>query len=215
MGEHNLAKIPESITYRGNLNPFSVIQRVNHSFLHKNLYRRYGEDAGANCNMINWKTGILEKELEGPLLWGGGILTVGKGFDGEIKISKLVAGETESAKGEDGKAFWTASPTIIPHLNKTITAFQAFKDGSARTTQKLAEIEKIEKQIELCLSNETMEEGLAQSCFKTAVKLNAELHAENALLARYHNEKGSLPSEDSLILHQSVVNVCFFFTALL
>ncbi|CCD14454.1 unnamed protein product [Trypanosoma congolense IL3000] len=185
--------------------------------------KRFGGDSNANCNLIKGKGGLIpgeETALYGPLWWGGGVLTIGKSFTGSLSGKEnFFAGEiTNTTSDLSGtKAFWTEKPSEkIPHLQKTLTAFQYFKDAAARITQKFTEIEKIEKQIEPCLSNETMEEGPTQSCFKSAVKLNAELQAANALLARYHKEKGPLSSGSALILHQSVVNVLYlFFAALL
>nr|CCD21845.1 Transferrin receptor-like protein [Trypanosoma congolense IL3000] len=214
MGENNLAKIPERIADPNEPNLTAIITKVTHSAMASYFHQKYSGDDGANCNLINGKSGILGGGLKDKLWWGGGILTIGKSFDGKMEKTKFTAGEIADAfKDREGsKAFWTEKPSEkIPHLQKTLAAFQDFKDTVSRITQKFAKIEKIEKQIELCLSNETMEEGHTQSCFKNAVKLNAELQAANALLARYHKEKGPLPSGSASILHQSVVNVWFFF----
>ncbi|CCD17522.1 unnamed protein product [Trypanosoma congolense IL3000] len=131
-----------------------------------------------------------------------------------MERSKFKHGESANAKKNDSKAFWTETPCAkIQHLNKTLAAFYAFKDAAAKITQKFSEIEKIEKQIEICLSNETMEKGPTQSCYKNALKLNAELQAANALLVLYHKEKEPLPSGSTLILHQSVVKVWYLFVS--
>ncbi|CCD17256.1 unnamed protein product [Trypanosoma congolense IL3000] len=220
IGETNLAKIPESMTNEKELNLTAALTSVNHSAVEAYFNRIYGEDIHADCNLIKGTAGgiIGSVNLEKPLWWGGGVLTIGKDFPGEIKREKFISGGIENAStGSDGdKAFWTENPSEkVPHLQKSLAAFQAFNDAAARITQKFAEIEKIEKQIEFCLSNETMEEGPTQSCFKSAVKLNAELQAANALLARYYEEKGPLPPEGALILHQSVANVLYLLFAFL
>ncbi|CCD12005.1 unnamed protein product [Trypanosoma congolense IL3000] len=219
MGENNLAKIPESMTNEKELDLTAALENVKHSAVETYFSRIHWLDIHADCNLIKGKKeGILDGALNGPLWWGGGILTIGKGFNGEIKSSQFIAGEiANDSKGSnsDNKAFWIKSPHTIPHLKKTLAAFQAFKDAAARITRKFSEIEKIEKRIETCLSNETMEDGHTQSCLKSAVKLNAELQVANALLARYHKEKGPLPSGSALILHQSVVNVWYLFAFLL
>ncbi|CCD13677.1 unnamed protein product [Trypanosoma congolense IL3000] len=215
IGEANLAKIPESTTH--NYEPYltAIMKDVKHSSLASYFNRKYGGDGESDCNMINGSGGILNSALHDKLWWGGGVLTIGKGFTGFLSGKEnFIAGEIKDAK-EANKAFWTASPTTVPHLNKTLTAFQDFKDAAATITQKFTEIENIEKQIEPCLSNETMEEGHTQSCFKSSVKLNAELQAANALLARYHKEKGPLPSGSALIPHQRLVNVWYLFASLL
>ncbi|CCD12012.1 Transferrin receptor-like, ESAG6-like [Trypanosoma congolense IL3000] len=216
IGETNLAKIPESTTSRNEPNLASEIKNITHSSLSKHWYR-YALDSGAECNLIKGaSSGILGVNLNGPLWWGGVILTIGKSFSGQIEKTAFNAGEIANAtKGsESNKSFWTASPsTAIPHLNKTLAAIQDFKDAEAIITRKFSEIEKIEKQIETCLSNETMEEGHTQSCFKNAVKINAELQAANALLERYHKEKGPPFSRSALIHHQSVVNVWYLILA--
>ncbi|CCD14384.1 Transferrin receptor-like, ESAG6-like [Trypanosoma congolense IL3000] len=210
VGESNMATIPQHPSERGDTNLEAVIHRVNHSIMSAYFRRRYGEDAHADCNLIKGTDGgILVGKISEKLWWGGGILTIGSGFDGNI--SKL-KGAKDKDSGE--KTFWTASPHTIPHLKKTLAALQAFKDAAALISQKFSEIEKIEKQIEPCLSNETTEERPTQSCFKNAVKLNAELQAANALLARYHKEKGPLPSGSTLTLHQSVVQFLYLIAFL-
>ncbi|CCD11677.1 unnamed protein product [Trypanosoma congolense IL3000] len=216
MGENNLARIPENAPHKEEPNLIDAIKNINHSAI-TGYVKRYDGDENAGCNLISGKAGIIGSELEDGFWWGGGILTIGKGFEGELKGEKFGPGEIGNAIGgeESSKAFWTGSPSTIQHLNKTLAAFQAFKDATSRITQKFSKIEKIEKQIEPCLSNETMEEGPTQSCFRSAVKLNAELQAANALLARYHKEKGPLPSGSSLILHQRVVNFWLPFAFLL
>ncbi|CCD15306.1 Transferrin receptor-like, ESAG6-like [Trypanosoma congolense IL3000] len=211
--ESSLARISESLAVTTDLNLATAIEKVKHSAVEGYFKRVDWDDLNADCNLINGKTGILSGVLNDKLWWGGGILTIGKCFDGEIKVSQFGPGEVADTK--DSTANWTASPHTIPHLRKTLAAFQAFKDAAARISQKFSEIENIEKQIEPCLSNETMEERPTQSCFQNAIKLNVELQAANALLSRYHKEKGPLPSGSTLILHQSVVTVWFSFAFLL
>ncbi|CCD12980.1 Transferrin receptor-like, ESAG6-like [Trypanosoma congolense IL3000] len=218
MGEANLAKIPESTASRDEPNLAYVIKNITHSSLSAH-WHRYALDSDAECNLIKGSSGgILSGELHDKLWWGGGILTIGKGFTGEMEKTAFSAGEITNASKDSGsnKAFWTERPSAkIPHLQKTLAAFQAFKDAAATITQKFTEIQKIGKKIEHCLSNETMEEGPTQSCLKSAVKLNAELQVANALLARYHKEKGPLPSGSVLKMHQSVVNVWYVFASML
>ncbi|CCD16587.1 unnamed protein product [Trypanosoma congolense IL3000] len=212
--EANLGKIPEITTDDNGPDLVAVIKKLNHSSVALYMKRVSMIDAHADCNLIKGTGGgILSGALNDKLWWGGGILTIGKCFDGEIKVSQFGPGEVADTK--HSTANWTASPHTIPHLRKTLTAFQDFKEAAAKITKKISEIEKIEKKIEPCLSNETMEEGPTQSCFRNAIKLNSELQAVNALLARYQKEKGPLPSGSTLILHQSLLNVCFYFAFLL
>ncbi|CCD13085.1 unnamed protein product [Trypanosoma congolense IL3000] len=204
IGEANIGKIPESMTNIKELNLTAALRNVNHSAVGSYFNRIHWIDLHAGCNLVKGASGGIlgNVNLESPLWWGGGILTIGKNFDGNLSKVK----DTKDIESDDNGATWTASPTTIPHLQKSLDAFQDFKDTAARITKKISEIEKIEKQIEPCLSNETTEEGPTQSCFKNAVRLNAELQAANALLARYHKEKGPLPSGSTLILNQSVVS---------
>ncbi|CCD15050.1 Transferrin receptor-like, ESAG6-like [Trypanosoma congolense IL3000] len=217
MSEANLAKIPESMTDLSEPNLTAVIENINHSSMATHINRKYVIDAEAGCNLIKGSGGILRAALYNKLWWGGGILTIGKDFDGSLGVKdKFGPGEITSAKDSDSsKAFWTASPHTIPHLKKTLDAFQDFKNAATIIAEKISDIEKIEKQIELCLSNETMEEGSTQSCFKNAVKLNAELQAANALLARYHKEKGPLPSGSPRTHAQCVFTFCYLIAFLL
>ncbi|CCD16711.1 Transferrin receptor-like, ESAG6-like [Trypanosoma congolense IL3000] len=211
--EGNLAKIPESVPDKSEINLTAALRIVNHSILEAHFRRIYWDDIHAGCNLVNGKDGILSGTLNDKLWWGGGILTIGKSFDGDL--SKVKSSKDKESNNGDSAATWTSSPHNVPHLQKTLATFQDFKDAASIITQKFSEIEKIEKQIEPCLSNETTEQGPTQSCFQSAVKLNAELQAANALLARYHKEKGPLPSGSTLILHQSLFNVCFYFAFLL
>ncbi|CCD16825.1 Transferrin receptor-like, ESAG6-like [Trypanosoma congolense IL3000] len=217
MGEANLAKIPESMTDLREPNLTAVIENINHSSVAEYVRRKYVIDSEAGCNLIKGTAEGIVGGLSGPLWWGGGILTIGKAFDGDLKTNgrKFDAGEITRDKSSEDKALWTASPTTVPHLKKALAAFQDFKDATARIAQKFTEIGRIEKQIKPCLSNETMDEVHTQSCFKSAVKLNAELQAANALLARYYKEKGPLPSGSGLILRQSVFDVWYLIAALL
>ncbi|CCD13994.1 Transferrin receptor-like, ESAG6-like [Trypanosoma congolense IL3000] len=217
MGEANLAKIPETMTDLSEPNLTAVIENINHSSVAEHINRKYVIDAKAGCNLIKGGAEGIVGGINGPLWWGGGIFTIGKGFDGSLGVKdKFGPGEITNAKGSDSnKAFWTASPHTIPHLKKTLAAFQAFKDAAATITQKFSEIEKIEKKIEPCLSNETMEDRPTQSCFKNAVKLNAELQAANALLARYHKEKGPLPSGSPSPHAQGVMHLLHLISFLL
>ncbi|CCD12392.1 unnamed protein product [Trypanosoma congolense IL3000] len=212
MGENNLARIPESTPHKEEPNLTGAIKNVNHSAM-VGYVKRYDGDDHANCNLINGGSGFLGGALHDRLWWGGGILTIGKSFEGELKKDSFVAGGIQDSK--DNKALWTASPHTIPHLKKTLAAFEAFKDAAALIAQKITEIEKIEKKIEPCLSNETMEDRPTQSCFKNAVKLNAELQAANALLARYHKEKGPLPSGSPSPHAQGVMHFLYLIAFLL
>ncbi|CCD16405.1 Transferrin receptor-like, ESAG6-like [Trypanosoma congolense IL3000] len=218
IGEANLAKIPESTANKEEPNLTGVIENVNHSAVEAHFRKIHWEDIHADCNLIKGSsTGIVGSvNLGNPLWWGGGILTLGNNFNGVLERTKFNAGDiADASKGRETRALWTASPHTIPHIKKTLAAFQAFKDSAEKITQKFNEIDNIEKQIEPCLSNETMEQGPTQSCFQNAVNLNAELQAANALLARYHKEKGPLPSGSALILHPSVVKVWCLIAALL
>ncbi|CCD12902.1 Transferrin receptor-like, ESAG6-like [Trypanosoma congolense IL3000] len=216
IGEANLAKIPETAAHKEEPHLRAAINNVNHSACARYFNRIHGEDIHAGCNLINATSGFLGSALQDKLWWGGGILTIGKGFSGKMNRTTFIAGEATDAPGDNSKAFWTERPSEkIPHLQKTLAAFQVFKDATTKITQKFTEIEKIEKQIEPCLSNETMEEGPTQSCFKNAVNLNAELQAANALLARYHKEKGPLPSGSHRTHARCVFTFCYLIAFLL
>ncbi|CCD15510.1 Transferrin receptor-like, ESAG6-like [Trypanosoma congolense IL3000] len=214
--EHNLAKIPESTTGTGEPNLASVIENITHSALSGNWYR-YSRDSAAECNLIKGACGgtLKDTQLQNPIWWGGGILTIGNNFNGVLERAKFDAGEIVNASIDSAKAFWTSSPHTIPHLKKTLAAFQDFKDSAAKITQKFMEIDNIEKQIEPCLSNETMEEHTPHKpCFQNAVKLNAELQAANALLARYHKEKGPLPSGSHRTHARYLFTFCYLIATL-
>ncbi|CCD16370.1 unnamed protein product, partial [Trypanosoma congolense IL3000] len=123
IGETNLAKIPESTVDRGEPNLASVIKNITHSALYGHWYR-YAMDSAAGCNLIKGACdGILKSvNLEKPLWWGGGILTLGKNFSGQMGRDEFGPGEIANTK--DITANWTASPHTIPHLQRTLDAFQ-------------------------------------------------------------------------------------------
>ncbi|CCD12589.1 unnamed protein product [Trypanosoma congolense IL3000] len=78
MGENNLAKIPESVPEKNELDFRTAIEAINHSTFSAHLMVKYGDDNHAGCNLINGKSGILSVALQDRLWWGGGILTIGK-----------------------------------------------------------------------------------------------------------------------------------------
>ncbi|CCD15520.1 unnamed protein product [Trypanosoma congolense IL3000] len=115
IGEHNLAKIPERMP---NKEPdlTTALENVNHSAVEAYFRRIYWVDIHACCNLINGKKGITSSGLQDKLWWGGGILTIGKGFEGELKGEKFGPGEIADAR--DSATTWTGFPHTIPHLQK-------------------------------------------------------------------------------------------------
>ncbi|CCD16148.1 Transferrin receptor-like, ESAG6-like [Trypanosoma congolense IL3000] len=110
----------------------------------------------ANCSLIKGsKNGVLENvDLEKSLWWGGGILTISKGFEGIINESSFGPGEISSAQiqGGSSKAYWTADPAKqIVHLKDSLEAIKAFKDAKENIQTK---IEGIEQQIQFCLGEQ-------------------------------------------------------------
>ncbi|CCD15144.1 Transferrin receptor-like, ESAG6-like [Trypanosoma congolense IL3000] len=211
MSETNMAKIPETTSYGGELDLSAAIENINYNTAAAYVKKGGAIDVSANCNLIKGSgDGILgSTSLEKPLWWGGGILTIGKDFDGDFMTdgSKFIAGEIESSSTDSSKAFWTESPHTIPHLKNTLAAFQSFKSSAERISRKLTEIAEIEKQIETCLSHGKVEDVHAQTCFKNIMKLNAELHDTNTLLERYRKEKGALPSGSTFIMRQETIGI--------
>ncbi|CCD16147.1 unnamed protein product [Trypanosoma congolense IL3000] len=212
MSETNMAKIPETTSYGGELDLSAAIENINYNTAAVYVKKGGAIDVSANCNLIKGSgDGILgNTNLTAPVWWGGGILTVGKDFDGDFRTdsTKFIAGEIESSrKGYQDKALWTESPHTIPHLKNTLAAFQSFKGTADRISRKLTEIAEIEKQIETCLSHGKVEDVHAQTCFKNIMKLNAELHDTNTLLERYRKEKGALPSGSTFIVRQESMGI--------
>ncbi|CCD13227.1 unnamed protein product [Trypanosoma congolense IL3000] len=126
IGEANLAKIPESTMHNNEPYLTAIMEDVKHSSLASYFNRKYGGDGDSDCNLINGSGGILSSALHDNLWWGGGILTIGKGFTGFLSGKEnFIAGEIKDAK-EANKAFWTALPTsLAPEQNANrIPSFQ-------------------------------------------------------------------------------------------
>ncbi|CCD11999.1 Transferrin receptor-like, ESAG6-like [Trypanosoma congolense IL3000] len=187
-------------------NLFSRIESIKYSFLSSH----FTAGSGGGCNLVKGASGgILGKtDLEKSLWWGGGILTIGKAFDGVLNRENFTAGEIRNAENGGSKAFWTADPaTQIVHLKNTSDAFKAFKAVKEKIQEK---VKSIEDKMEGCLTGQepgqnktepnateptttTEETTTSPTCFDNVAKIAADLKEKRALLARYQKVKGWIP----------------------
>ncbi|CCD14814.1 unnamed protein product [Trypanosoma congolense IL3000] len=136
-GEESLVDIGENAGGK-EPNLGTAIEGIKHTSLKDN----FGGGSSAGCNLIKGNTGgILGKTyLEKSLWWGGGVLTIGKKFEGVLSTSSLIAGEIVNAT--DDKATWTADPAQhIVHLKNSSDAFKAFKAVQEKIKEKVESIE--------------------------------------------------------------------------
>ncbi|CCD15305.1 Transferrin receptor-like, ESAG6-like [Trypanosoma congolense IL3000] len=189
-------------------NLFFAIDDIKHSALRSHFTTATGT-TNAGCNLIKGASGGIlgNTDLENSLWWGGGILTIGKGFQGEFNGS-LVAGEIQAATKEGKHALWTADPAQhIVHLKNASDAFKAFKDVQEKIKEK---VKSIEKKIQACMGGQesgentteqnateptttTEQKTTSPTCFSNVAKIAAELKEKRALLARYQKVKGWIP----------------------
>ncbi|CCD14455.1 unnamed protein product [Trypanosoma congolense IL3000] len=190
----------------------TAIEGIKHSSLKDSFAGRSSTSAG--CNLIKGKTGgILGKnDLEKSLWWGGGILTIGKDFDGNFGSGTLTAGEIADAAANKEKAFWTADPAKqIVHLKNASDAFKAFKAVQEKIKSK---VKSIEQQIQACIGGQesgensteqnateqatTDQTGNSPTCFDNVAKIAADLKEKRALLEQYQKVKGWIPPSSAL-----------------
>ncbi|CCD12901.1 Transferrin receptor-like, ESAG6-like [Trypanosoma congolense IL3000] len=186
----------------------SKIEGIKHQSLSSHFSRVSSATAG--CNLIKGKTGgILKSEgLEKSLWWGGGILTIGKDFAGDL--ASITAGEISDATNitNKDKAFWTADPAQqIVHLKNASDAFKAFKAVQETIQDK---VKSIEQKIQSCMGGQepgennteqnateptttTEQTPTSTTCFDNVAKIAADLKEKRALLARYQKVKGWIP----------------------
>ncbi|CCD16381.1 Transferrin receptor-like, ESAG6-like [Trypanosoma congolense IL3000] len=183
-------------------NLYSTIEGIKHS---KMISHFSGVSSSAGCNLIKGASGgILGKtNLEKSLWWGGGILTIGAGFGGELSSTNLIAGEIPNDTKEGKNALWTADPaTQIVHLKNASDAFKAFKAVQEKIQEK---VKSIEDKMEGCLTGQepgennteptttTEQTPTSPTCFDNVAKIAADLKEKRALLARYQKVKGWIP----------------------
>ncbi|CCD15760.1 Transferrin receptor-like, ESAG6-like [Trypanosoma congolense IL3000] len=193
-------------------NLVSDIEGIKHSKLSSH-FTGTSSTTEAGCNLIKGtKKGILENtELEKSLWWGGGILTIGKDFAGDLASGgSLIAGEITAATKD--KATWTADPAKqIVHIKNASDAFKAFK-AVQETIQ--AKVESIEQKIQACIGGQesgensteqntteqtaTEQKTTSPTCFDNVAKIAADLKEKRALLARYQKVKGWIPPSSAL-----------------
>ncbi|CCD14406.1 unnamed protein product [Trypanosoma congolense IL3000] len=145
-GEESLVDISERLS-KQEPNLDSKIEGIKH----QSLKDSFADWSSAGCNLIKGaKEGILKStNLEESLWCGGGILTIGKAFQGVFNSENVGAGENASNTKEGKHALWTADPaTKIVHLKNASDAFKAFK-----TVQQAiqAKVKSIEEKIESCM----------------------------------------------------------------
>ncbi|CCD13571.1 Transferrin receptor-like, ESAG6-like [Trypanosoma congolense IL3000] len=179
-------------------NLFSRIESIKYS----KMISHFTAGSGGGCNLVKGASGgILGKaNLEKYLWWGGGILTIGAGFGGELSSTNLIAGEISNAT--NSKAFWTADPAQqIVHLKNASDAFKAFKAVQEAIQDK---VKSIEDKIQSCMGgqepgennteqNATEQTQTSPTCFDNVAKIAADLKEKRALLARYQKVKGWIP----------------------
>ncbi|CCD16712.1 Transferrin receptor-like, ESAG6-like [Trypanosoma congolense IL3000] len=201
-GEESLVDIGESASVQ-EPNLDTKIDGIKHS----KLSSHFTTGSGGGCNLIKGASGgiLKSKSLENSLWWGGGILTIGTGFQGESS-STFGAGEIPTATKD--KATWTADPAQnIVHLKNASDAFKAFK-AVQQTIQ--AKVRSIEDKIQECMegqepgANNTDQNATeptttaeqtptSPTCFDNVAKIAADLKEKLALLARYQKVKGWIP----------------------
>ncbi|CCD16390.1 Transferrin receptor-like, ESAG6-like [Trypanosoma congolense IL3000] len=196
-GEESLVDIGERASGK-EPNLDSTIEGIKYS----KLSSHFTTGSGGGCNLIKGASGgILGKtNLEKSLWWGGGILTIGKAFDGVFNRENFIAGEISNAT--NSKAFWTADPAQqIVHLKNASDAFKAFKAVQEAIQDK---VKSIEDKIQSCMGgqepgennteqNATEQTQTSPTCFDNVAKIAADLKEKRALLARYQKVKGWIP----------------------
>ncbi|CCD14185.1 unnamed protein product [Trypanosoma congolense IL3000] len=177
---------------------------------HQSVKDSFDGGSSSGCNFTKGTPdGILKStDLENSLWWGGGILTIGKAFDGVFNRENFSAGEIANNTKEGKHALWTADPASqIVHLKNASDAFKAFKAVQEKIKEK---VESIEKKIQECMgspepgANNTDQNATeptttaeqtptSTTCFSNVAKIAADLKEKRALLARYQKVKGWIP----------------------
>ncbi|CCD14485.1 Transferrin receptor-like, ESAG6-like, partial [Trypanosoma congolense IL3000] len=203
LSEESLVDIGEKASDK-ELNLNSAIDSIKHSKLSSHFSGTSSTNAG--CNLIKGDTGGILKSvgLEKSLWWGGGILTIGKDFAGDL--ASITAGEIPNATVS--KATWTADPAKqIVHLKNASDAFKAFKAVQEKIKEK---VESIEQKIQACIGGQESGENSTEqnttehtatteqtttspTCFDNVARIAADLKEKRALLARYQKVKGWIP----------------------
>ncbi|CCD11597.1 Transferrin receptor-like, ESAG6-like [Trypanosoma congolense IL3000] len=203
-GEESLVDISERASEQ-EPNLDSAIEGIKHSKLSSHFNGVSSTNTG--CNLIKGASGGIlgNTDLEKSLWWGGGILTIGKGFQGVFNNS-LKAGEILAATKDT--ATWTKDPAKqIVHLMNASNAFNAFKAVQEKIQ---AKVKSIEEKIQTCLGgqetgennteqNATEQTGTTEqtpaspTCSDNVAKIAADLKEKRALLARYQKVKGWIP----------------------
>ncbi|CCD12391.1 unnamed protein product [Trypanosoma congolense IL3000] len=204
--EKSLVDISERVSEQ-EPNLDSKIEGIKHQSLRDSLGG--GNNVGFNLTK-GTKGGILKRtKLENSLWWGGGILSIGKGFDGNLGSSQnFGAGEIANNTKEGKHALWTENPaTHIVHLKNASDAFKTFKAVQEKIKEK---VESIEQQIQACMRDQESGENNTEqnatkhtttteqtptslTCFDNVVKIAAYLKEKRALLARYQKVKEWIP----------------------
>ncbi|CCD11631.1 Transferrin receptor-like, ESAG6-like [Trypanosoma congolense IL3000] len=202
-GEQILAKIPgySSEEISKELNLAETIAKLNYKSMA--VYLKTEDQTNQGCRLITTISsgGVINGQQAEKLWWGGGILTIGKNFGGDL--SKILNGrEIESV--EDYGAAWTNEPaTAIVHFNNAREAFEKFTETRNQIAQSLKEVG---NKIDMCISQRKAEEeppAPGQTCFDKTTELEAKLQKAKALLARYKSEKGEL---DLLLPEREISN---------
>ncbi|CCD13226.1 Transferrin receptor-like, ESAG6-like [Trypanosoma congolense IL3000] len=181
---------------------------------HQSLRDSFNGGSSAGCNLIKGASGGIlgNTHLEKSLWWGGGILTIGKEFAGDLASGgNLIAGEITAATKD--KATWTADPAKqVVHLKNASDAFKAFKAVQEKIKSK---VESIEQKIQACIGGQesgensteqntteqtatTEQKTTSPTCFDNVAKIAADLKEKRALLARYQKLKGWIPPSNAL-----------------
>ncbi|CCD11675.1 unnamed protein product [Trypanosoma congolense IL3000] len=175
-----------------------MIEGVTHRSL-KDSFDGGSSTTEAGCNLVKGiSDGILTSVgLEKSLWWGGGILTVRRGFEDQFNSENFSAGEIRNAENGGSKAFWTENPAKqVVHLKNASDAFKALKAIQEKIKEK---VESIEQKIQACIGrqesgeNSTEQTPTSPTCFDNVAKIAAGLKEKRALLARYQKVKGWIP----------------------
>ncbi|CCD17521.1 Transferrin receptor-like, ESAG6-like [Trypanosoma congolense IL3000] len=183
------------------------------SIKHSKLSSHFSGGSGGGCNLIKGVSGgILGKtHLEKSLWWGGGIMTIGKAFEGEFNSSTFGPGEIANDTKKGKHALWTEDPaTQVVHLKNSSDAFKAFKAVQEKIKSK---IESIEQKIQSCMGGQEPGENNTEqnatepteplspptlpTCFDNVAQIAADLKEKRALLARYQKLKGWIPPNNA------------------
>ncbi|CCD16378.1 unnamed protein product [Trypanosoma congolense IL3000] len=206
-------------------NLFSAIDGIKYSELSSH-FTRNSSTTEAGCNLTKGISGRILKSvsLEKSLLWGGGILTARRGFEGQFNSSSFGPGEIGGNKNEVKNATWTGNhASQIVHLKNASDAFKVFK-AVHETIQ--ATIEDIEQKIQSCLGGQESGENNTEqnatepdippptspTCFDNVAKINDDLKEKRALLARYQKVKGWIPTSSAS--HPTTQFLCLPLTLL-